>query len=1384
MKLISSLLLFAVAYSSDPTSSSGDSTAPSAGGDADGQTFASAAPPDGGDGSAAAGGDGGVAPVTPSASSSSRSGSEDVRAIQAPPLGQNSEKMQKWTPSSILASVGQNNEDTAAERFALQNALIASAPETNASMAGLQVNADQVKTDVLNLSKQLVNITTILNADASAGGMLASSRSLMNEMPATKDLLTKAMDTQMTNLRQNSVAMKQAIQTSENTYKTQMKALGDTVASLIVQQDAAYARQAAAQARAMNRTAQGVGQRASSQIGSVNSAISKNATTLNKIASSSSQGLGSAKSALNDASDALGGAETQTSQVLQQTETSVEAAVDAKADQSTNAMYSKTDQVTVSAEQQAMAAGRQLDNGLAKLDTMATKQVNGLLAGANRNSSQIASAVSSAESKNSAAIDKTVQRVADQVGGIADKATAVTADGSQVAQDAQAMLAKQQAAVTDTSSGFQTDYAKLQSLVSGKMSAAAQGAKSTSQDILGGTSDESQRLMSILSYLVQSAGAGTTQMSGSTNKQLSTAQQVQAAALARSQSAISDAQNQLAATKNAAQNRGIQSAGDLAGRVAGVSSTYGGSISDLSFALGDGSSSARDSLSQIGSALSGQASSAFSDVMEALRGVNSDTADGQEGFVSSILGPHKDSQSAQFAQLLSRLQGISGTVDGQSGSQSSAMDTLKAFQSEFNSQLGTAGGVLINMATLNQQAAEGVGNQGDNGLAAGRAAVMAALFAQMNAAQNSSADGLGRMDQLINSLVGGSNAQNQQTVGQTFELASTNLNEGSSQFSQAAQSQLKSLSGLRATSISMLGQFSNQAQQDTAETSGMLTDSKKEIIDRFKAVAANTTSQELGSILSALSKSGNDSQAVSSLLQDVQSALGGVDSDAGTARDAAAQKRAQFSNYISQTSGELQRSQGDIIAQLTSAIDDFENELAAKTALISSSQDDMNQTLANMTDKVSQAQHTLADNLAIYQDKIEGIIGQIRSYMNLSQNADELAISQDISNQLGKVNATEVAVAGANAAVSIQIAKTASQHNATGDSTYVLLNNLINGAVNTQASVSDGHVANTDELTAIAAGVDSNSNDLQKSLQASASQMQTGIADSSSTSASAITASEAHNAKSVDQVNAQAAEVASQSRKSFIANLQKMGGVDDDTSLVTQQLSQLLDSANGSIDDISESALSHLDLNTRTLAKLNAADVRKVASVSDVMAAFSNIVTSFLNETGGSMETVMNKMNFVGTTSVDKLKQIDVRSTDERNWLNSGINATSDNYQQIIDQERIIQSGLQKSLMNDEKDFSQYAATKESEISDIQDAVSTLQQQTSQGYGGQVTKVQSWINSRNPKVAQSLFGAKSASFLQGKSRESIIRDIKERIQLVEADSKRLRGVKESLLTDI
>ena len=714
-------------------------------------------------------------------------------------------------------------------------------------------------------------------------------------------------------------------------------------------------------------------------------------------------------------------------------------------------------------------------------------------------------------------------------------------------------------------------------------------------------------------------------------------------------------------------------------------------------------------------------------------------------------------------------------ADEQSGGQAGAMDSLNQFQTAYGGKLSQIGQAMHGVFGLNTELGSAVGSEGQRMLSEYKAQMLARLQQELSGANSQSSQGLATIDQLIHSLTGGQLNTNMDSVAQSFALTGANMDQSSRSFSQAEKDQIKSLSGLSSMAVSLLGDSDNQGLQDKTATQASLADARANIVAKFKELAANTTNTQIGKAMNDLAKAGNDTDIINYLIGDVKTSLAGIDADAALARDANDQKRAEFANYVTSTQAKLKQGQADILSQLANTVLAVQSELDDKTKLIGSSQAEMSQALDDVKGKVAAAQETLRQNLMLYQDKLDSIIQEIKSYMNLSADADQLAISQDIARQMGKVNATSLAIASANAAVSAKVDQQNGNRNASSKASYEIVHNVIDGAVSTGDAVADGQLAHNEALVAVAANVDASATELQDNLESSANTMEAGIVDASTVAGKAVHAAEGSQAKIADQVNIKSSDVASQSRKSFIRNVEKMGAVDDDTLRVSKQLDDLLSNTDGTIDDISGSVMSHLDLSVDTQAKLNSAEVRKVASVSDVMGAFTSVVLSFLNETGDTMETVMDQLSLVESSSKRKLKQIDVRSQDELNWVNSGLNKSSDNFAQISGQERTAQEGLTQGVLASEGKIAQSQTDKTSELNDINEAIGALRQEVIKGQANHLAKVRAWINSRNPSVAQGLLDSPSSSFIESKSRDAVIHDIQSKISLVNADIAKLRG---------
>ena len=1374
---LASSLLTHPAWAQDSSDSGGGDSGSSYDSSSDSSSFDSTAPADTSSGAAA--GYTGDAAIDASATAENETNrpapTEPPFVVIAPPLGVASGRIKDKTRASVMATYGVTDEGTSGDRYWLLKNIKAAAPEKITAMGTLINSTTAVRSHVNGFITKLTNVTTLLNADASAGGLVASARSLMQEVPATQKLVATTMMKQMKNMQGDAFLVKKSVQGAEDQFRQRIQALAETVGLMIARQDREFSKLAGSQARAMNKSAIIYEAKSKAALSDAVDEIESTSRKAQKTNRGIEEGVSQAIMAVNSIKESVRDVKSEYTASLTKRSRDIEGTLNEASDKALDKIEKKAVQAGITTDKYAMQAATALERGLSQLDGQSAGLVRGVVADAASGARTLDRAADKSQNDAEKGIHKAASAVESNLGRIVAKSDSVTSDGMTIARDLQAFLQSQSTASAGVGSGTAAEMARLQAAMQSMLGSAAGKAQALTADVVGGTTGESARLAQVISMVLQQATGQASNVAGRSGDALSATEKQQADELARRNGAISSAQDTLAAKLGDSGRAALRGAGEINGRLSDMASMFGGSIGDLVASLGDSSSSGSRDLTQLQGSLSGRASDAFAGLLENLRGINKEGSESAQDFFSRIAGPAKDGAAKQFEQLQAMLTAIAASGDSQSGQQEAALEALRSLQSQFGGKLDQLKQSMKGVTGLNSELTGSVSADGTRMLNDYRTSLTQALQEQMNAAKGDTGAALNAIDKILRSLVGGNAANTQDAIAQVFAKTGAGLDNGARDFSTAQKDQLKSLSGLNAMAISLLGDTTNQGLQDKATTESMMASAKANIVAKFKEIAASTTDTQIGRAMQDLAKAGNDTDIINYLLSDVGSALKKIDSDAALARDVNDKKRAEFANYVSKSEGDLKKSQAEIIAQLESTIQQVDTELNDKTALIGASEKEMKSSLDEIRGKVEKAQETLRKNLVIYQEKLDGIIGQIRSYMNLSANADELAISQDIARQLAQINATDVAIASANSVVSSKLASKKAAQGKTGQATYDVVDDVIGGAMETENSVADSHMANTDQLVAVAAGVDAAAMDLEGNIKGSTESMETGIASSSAVAKKAMKAAEGQQAKNVDQVNVKSSDVASQARKSFIKNLEKMGGVHDDTLMVSKQLGSLLSNADGTITDISQSAISHLDRSVATMVRLNKQEAKKVASVSDVMNSFQHVVLGFINETTQSMDTVMNQLNTVGAASKKKLKQLDTRSKDELNWVNNGINTTRDGYSQVTGQERTIQSALKQGVLDSESRLMASKSEKESEIGDIDDAIASLRQEVAQGQTRQTNKVRDWISSRGRSGSRLLMDSAPSSFVESKSREAIVKDIRRKMKFVRKDIDLLRS---------
>jgi len=317
-----------------------------------------------------------------------------------------------------------------------------------------------------------------------------------------------------------------------------------------------------------------------------------------------------------------------------------------------------------------------------------------------------------------------------------------------------------------------------------------------------------------------------------------------------------------------------------------------------------------------------------------------------------------------------------------------------------------------------------------------------------------------------------------------------------------------------------------------------------------------------------------------------------------------------------------------------------------------------------------------------------------------------------------------------------------------------IVNSLIQGSMLTEEGTTDAHLASNEKLIGVATGIDNASSTLENSLSASSKQIQDGIATSSADASSSIREREGSQAKILDQLSVKSGDVSTQARRAYIENLQKMRGVSDDTLMVSQQLSTLLGNADGTIQDVTGATMDHLDLSTETMAMLNKQAARKVASIGDVMDAFTSVVLGFLNETTASMNSLKHDMGGIQNVSTIKLHQMATRSADELNWVQSNFNRSQDALTRLDTQNDALRTAFNRGTTDVDTSVRKDQAKRDQDRRIFVDKVDQLKQRVIKNSNDQLAKVRAWLRSRNPVLAQQILSTSSLMEVDGPAYQS------------------------------
>ena len=1239
------------------------------------------------------------------------------------------------TYNSVMRSAKDMSEQASLRRYKLQQKLTENEPKLREALATMFEKLTDQYESLKTMRSAVANQTAVIDADVSAGGLTASTRSLMYEVPATQKMLKKVINELYNALQRDSKAINESLSDVEDQYRARIKASATSITTLLAKQDASFASQAYSQERAMKASAKRLQDSFTSSLKAQELDARRGQTKVKNIGAKIGETTQRVSAALRDAEEMPRKITTVQSEALQLFKAEFQTTLGEQEANATAALKLGADDSLLSVENMGMKmaksfqadldkAEKSISSKLMEASSMVTKETTKITKEVERSASKAENEVRKIEASSRKSIDQ-----------INKKSIALASDSVKIAQDSKGVidqlgtrlgLAKQRSAVE-----LGTVRARVPQQLQGVVQRVLGTEKSSNADLM----NELLRENGGIAYIGQFTDAQVNRLGADMGTKL----KLSRTELGNRQRKVNTSIDKLAALLDRNARESSMSTAQVAETqdesLQGLASTMGASLEDLKLVLSESREASASRTTSIRDSILGQNSESLSRILGSVGEMASGATDDLEAFVRRIVGPDAKLSESQMKQIAALLATIASTQDGLVKEQSDLVRAAKYGHSRRLDQIRLIGDRIKIAGTRNIGKARQVGAKADSDLEILKAALSSEATKESESARSAALHGLRSIDSLFGNL-DSSFRQIHQRVSGSITGVGNNLDSASKRLAAFNVDGTKRVSALLALAMSFLRQSETEQGSDFQHVKEMIRMLKDRFIEDAKRNAVATTDRQMVGILDRINATKFQEESVEDSMSTLKDSLRRIRQDLNVATGVNEEKAAQFRNRIVDVQRHISAITGEVNGALVATSDDIHKQLRSKEMYLNETNAELSGQLSEAKKRIQEAQQTLRNNLYLYQSKIEGIVSQIRAYMNLSSNADELAIAQSIASQLAAVNRTDIQLKDREASQKSQLSDMAQARASQLDKTRDILSGLTDSAVEVESAASSGDVANMDRLTAVGLGIDKQAEVLRNTIEEGKMRMEKAIRDGERATSRLLSENANTQLGALAKIEGHSKDVASQARKRFVENLFKMDSVNDDLLLTTKQLSELMHNAKASISDISTSVMGHLGLGMATLAKLNSEENRKVASVSDVMNAFSSVVVNFVNETDLSVKRLMDLVDWIDSQAKIKLGSIDRRSKSEVQWVESNLNATADKFHLNLQQERADQEGLRSALRESSKKLAAVKNREQADFTEITDSIAELEKRVVANGQAQIAKVRQWIADRSPQIAK------------------------------------------------
>ena len=1206
---------------------------------------------------------------------------------------------------------------------------------------------NQITSGTVSLQKDINQLSTIINAPTVLNGLASTVKDMKLAMVAAQGLINSLVKTTSQKAKAAQRDAAQSISQAASDFQGQMNSYLVSLQGIVRSLDTQIAVASSQQLANFGATAAAAAKAANQTLNTASQGVQDATANIAATGNDISTSLATTASSISDASDTVADIASSTERGAASAEVGLQGTLISGASAVVKALNQTAASTVAATQYQTQQYAKSISKAIGQQDSLMTSALSSL-------SSAGSSAVANLKQNISATFSEANNKLTTASASATQSAADITTGFTAVAQDASN-------AVTDSSkmvSMQSSQYSQLSGSTQAQLS-------SLSQLLATAFTDTQTNFASLLDKHSSDASAQIQEQNanlGNVNDNIAQTLQnnlmsaLQAAAAAQQQHGqnaadidqqLQDA-NDLISTSTTELNGQVQlTTGKNTARLQNAASTTQSGMSSLAALLAQINSKSADSLSSASEAVDGNIADTSSRLNGQLADVQNAAAHGFSD-LSDLIARSSNGLNVDASTISMALQSLLEGV----GSSSSGIAAQKAALAA----LGRKGSATIAELNANMANMAGASASAIQGSQANAKTLLNKALLGVSAYQSNVTYDVNNQVQAMLANLADSNGATQDALSQGSAAAASIVSGATAQLSSALnlksafEQQIAQLGQqTSASSMNILNQAGGQHAAFMAQIQGAYSDHQSQVQKYLKQYLAQSLNNSMNATQVSLGTSGAQLKSVLDTLSLLQARAQASLSSVTDGINSMPIDKQNLQAQAAQVQQAFQQAQQITDAQLDETYNTMQDTMTSKNDSIQQTFTELQHKADNVTALVQAAGKTLMKNVAAQQLQIDGFINQLRQVMNLSAMQDEANRQAEMSAQLSKLSSSSANINSSAADVESKIEASNADRISRNVQLADGLDGIVGSANATISGSADAADATREALVAAGNVADVAFTGIQDKMNSESSTFSAALEKQQHKQSDQIAAAELEASREASAIAADASSAAQLWEGSVQSGLNQVSQNTQSLSVLFDNLaainSSVLEDLNSMLDTINAAYGSSIDQANNSANY----SLTSFARVQDVVSIFGQIIEQFVDESTTNMNSAKSDASLIGTLVSDRLDELDNRVNDQIRWLEGGVNSTAMSQSTGLISVLGMQEAEKAAVAEVDKSLKEMDGDISTSVNAIEASLAEAQMDSNAWASNVMKKVSDWQTSARRRFANQLITSRS-SFLEKK----------------------------------